>query len=201
MPSQFVDPEVSITKFHRELAEYRQNADEYRRRGWILVEAEFPRIFVILAAPKLNPPAVVMGVDFDYSNYDAAPPSVTLVKPFTREPYKSKELPNPLNRALPPQQIQMPGMPEDQKMQVNAVQAYMQSYGADEIPFLCVQGVREYHNHPAHSGDVWELHRASGAGRFVRLLEIIYRYGVEPIISYGVQLIPQVGLSYGTPPS
>ena len=54
---------------------------------------------------------------------------------------------------------------------------------------------------PAHSGDLWEFHRSSGAGRLVRLLEVIYRYGVEPISGFGVQLEPRVGFNFGPPPS
>lgn len=200
MPNQYVDPTVSRTKFERELVEYRQQREHYLRRGWLLLEAEFPRILVIFAAPNLNPAAVIMGVQFDYSNYDAEPPSVKLVKPFSGEPFKAKELPTTLNRSLPPKELEVPGIP-NQKMQINPVQPYVQSYGPDEIPFLCIQGVREYHNHPAHSGDAWELHRVSGAGRLVRLLEVIYRYGIEPVTGYNVQLVPQIGLNYGAPPS
>lgn len=77
----------------------------------------------------------------------------------------------------------------------------MQADGPNEVPFLCLAGVREYHEHPAHSGDVWELHRTEGAGRLVRLLEIVSKYGVEPIVSLQVQLIPKItGFSFGTPP-
>ena len=76
----------------------------------------------------------------------------------------------------------------------------LQAYGPEEIPFLCLAGVREYHEHPAHSGDIWELHRASGAGRLVRLLEIIHRYGIEPITGMSVQLVPQFSVNYGPPP-
>jgi hypothetical protein len=201
MSVQYADPSVSRCKFGREIAEYHAVSREYRRRGWFLVEAEFPRVLVVLAAAKLKPAVVVMGVAFDYTNYDVEPPSVSIVDPFTGEPYKFKELPSPLNRALPAREISIPGMPAEQKMMVGSVQPYMQAYGPDEIPFLCLAGVREYHNHPAHSGDLWELHRTSGAGRLVRLLEIIYRFGVEPITGFGVQLVPQVGLNYGQPPS
>jgi len=28
-------------------------------------------------------------------------------------------------------------------------------------PFLCVRGIREYHEHPQHSGDEWLLYRES----------------------------------------
>ena len=85
-------------------------------------------------------------------------------------------------------------------MKLQSVQPYMQAYGPEEIPFLCIAGVREYHDHPAHSGDIWELNRQEGAGRLVRLLEIIHRYGIEPIAGFGVQLVPQVGINYGPPP-
>ena len=201
MSVQYADPTVSRCKFDRELVEYRSLGEEYRRRGWFLVHSEFPKALVVLSAPKLKPAAVILGVAFDYTNYDAAPPSVRIVNPFTGEPFKFKELPNPLNRALPAQEISLPGMPAEQKMMVGSVQPYMQAYGPDDIPFLCLAGVREYHEHPAHSGDLWDLHRASGAGRLVRLIDIIYRYGVEPITGFGVQLVPQVGLNYGPAPS
>jgi|ERR1051326_3723564 hypothetical protein len=201
MPAQYTDPAVSRKRFDREISEYHSFGDQYRRQGWFLIEAHFPRVFVVLATSKLNPAAVVMGVKFDYTNYDAAPPSVQIVNPFTGVPYKYKELPSHLNRALPDQEIPLPGiMPEGPKMVIGAAQPYMQAYG-DEIPFLCLAGVREYHEHPAHSGDVWELHRTTGAGRLVRILEIIYRYGIDPITGFGVQLVPQVGLNYGPPPS
>jgi len=89
---------------------------------------------------------------------------------------------------LPPGIVPPGGSPP----RVITQQALMQSYGPDDIPFLCVAGVREYHDHPAHSGDAWELHRASGAGRLIRLLEVIDTYGVQPISGYNVELVPRV---------
>jgi hypothetical protein len=197
---QATDPAVSLRKFEREIAEFRAMADEYRRRGWFLVEADYPRALVVFASPKLAPAALVVGALFDYTGYDAVPPSVKLVNPFSAEPYKSKELPTALNKRLPAQEVAIPGLPFENKMRLERMQAYMQSYGPEEIPFLCLAGVREYHEHPAHSGDVWELHRYSGAGRLVRILEIIARYGVEPIVGYGVQFVPQISFNFGQPP-
>lgn len=200
MSIQYVDPSVSRKKFEREIAEYRAFGDRYRARGWLLVDAEFPRAVVVLAAPNLNPAAVVMAVSFDYTNYDVVPPSVRLVNAFTGEPYKFRELPNPLHRALPQQEFAVPGMPAQAKMVLAPAQPLMQAHGPEEIPLLCLAGVREYHDHSAHTGDVWELHRVSGAGRLVRLLEVISRYGIEPITGFGVQLVPQIGINYGPPP-
>ena len=229
---QFADPAVSRRKFDREIAEFRSQADEYRRRGWLLAEAEFPHALVILVTAKTQPISILCGVWFDYSNYDAAPPSVRLVHPLTREPYKWSEVPTRLPRmpappgvaqALPPGVAQAlpPGvaqaLPPDvaqalaqgvaQALAQGAAQAQlvvpiplMQAYGDDDIPFLCVAGVREYHEHPAHSGDHWLSHRTSGAGRLVRLLEVISKYGLEIIHGFEVQMTPKIRFLIGVPP-
>jgi hypothetical protein len=85
--------------------------------------------------------------------------------------------------------LDIPGLPAGAAIpQLVQHQLLMQSYGDADAPFLCLAGVREYHNHPGHSGDAWELHRASGAGRLVRLIEIIDRYGTAPITGYNLQL-------------
>jgi hypothetical protein len=199
--AQYVEPAVSHARFGAELAEYEQMRCEYEARGWLLVQASFPTVFVVMASPKLTPPAIVTGVLFDYSNYDNEPPSVRLVNPLTRIPYKQRELPTTLNRSMPGQAVQLPGMPAGANLQMQVAQPLMQAHEPEDIPFLCIAGVREYHEHPAHTGDAWELHRASGAGRLVRLLEVIHHYGVEPIQDYAIQLVPQIGgFQAGQPP-
>lgn len=204
--AQVADPAVSLAKFEREVEEFRAFGDEYRRRGWLLLEATFPHVFVALAAPQIKPPPLVTGVLFDYSDYDLRPPSVRLVDPFTREPYKASELPTTLLRQIevdaPPMiGLQLPPGAVGAKMVQQ--QPLMQWFeGADELPFLCLAGVREYHDHPAHSGDRWELHRSAGAGRLVRLLEILDTYGVKPLNGYGINLVPQItGLTQAEVPS
>ena len=198
--TQFVDPAVSRKKFNREVAQFRSQADEYIRRGWYLAKAEFPHALVVLATAKTQPATVLCGISFDYSNYDAVPPSLRLVHPLTCEPYKHKELPTQLIRQLPqtdpPQVVQG----EAQIILVQPPQPLMMAHNADDIPFLCIAGVREYHDHPAHSGDHWELHRPSGAGSLTRLVQIVSKYGLETIVNLGVQLIPQVHFNFGVPP-
>jgi len=193
-PAQYVDQQVSRTKFDREIAEYRQLEGDYLRRGWLLVRAEFPNVLVVLAAPQLSPAAIVTGVAFDYTNYDMQPPSVRLVHPFTAEPYKAKDLPTVLKRSVEAGAPPIPGLqlPLGAQARFIAQQPLMQSYGPDDTPFLCLAGVREYHEHPGHSGDAWELHRRSGAGRLVRLLETISKYGVQPISEYQITLQPRI---------
>lgn len=197
MHPQFVDPEVSRAKFDREIEIFRDLEGEYRKRGWIVQRAEFPLVYVLMAATHLKPVAVILGVRVDYTNYDMEAPSVQLVDPFSWEPYKAKELPTTLNRQTPPQELVPAGAAPDAAPQIRMMvpQALMQAYEADDIPFLCLPGVREYHSHPAHSGDSWELHRPNNEGRLVRLLDIIHRYGVAPITQYNIALVPQITLT------
>ena len=198
--AQFAAPTVSRRKFDREIAEFRSAAEEYGRRGWFLARADFPYALVILATAKTQPVAILCGVWFDYTNYDAAPPSVRLVHPLTCAPYRYAELPSPLLRSLPANgppavlqgNVQVQLQPEPQRL--------MMAYGPDDIPFLCVAGVREYHEHPAHSGDQWELYRPSGGGRLIRLLEIVSKYGLDPVVGFNVQMVPHVGFQFGVPP-
>lgn len=178
--AQFVDPAVSRAKFDRMLANYRALEDQYRRRGWLLLDADFPRILVALTARQVEPPILAFGVAFDYTNYDAKPASVRLVNPFTGEPYRWKEIANTF-RSLPrgkSSPILLPGGAQFQPL--------MQAHDPDDIPFLCHPGVREYHEHPGHTGDAWELHRRSGRGTLVDLLEVIHRYGIETIAGFQV---------------
>lgn len=196
MTAQYVDPDVTRAKFERQLGDFRALRAGYEARGWFLVDAEYPEVFVVLGIRAIVPPAILCGVLFDYTNYDAVPPSVCLVEPFTRRPYLNRELPTQLLKALPPQSVAVGGG----ALQLQGAQPLMQAAAPDEIPFLCVAGTREYHEHPGHSGDVWQLHRATGAGALVRILELVHRYGVEPICGYGVNLVPQVVLQAGQPP-
>lgn len=191
---QFVDPRVSRRKFNREVAEFRSLSVSYQKRGWFLVNSKFPDVCVVFATRKTNPVMLMMGVSLNYTNYDARPPSVRLVHPITREPLKSSELPTNLPRlhassdlsCVPPKIVPQP---------------LMQAQDPEDIPFLCLPGIREYHDHPAHSGDHWDLHRTSGAGRLVRILEVIAKYGSESVESIGVEMNPRIGYAFGIPPT
>ena len=188
---QYVDPSVSRTKFEREIDDYRALESDYRASGWFLVKAEWPVVVVVLASNQTKPPAIVAAVQFDYSNYDAEPPSVRFIDPFSGRLLPFNELPTRLPRGVPGQEMPMPvlGGP---KVQVMMAQDLVQAHSPEDIPFLCVPGVKEYHDHPGHSGDPWEVHRSAGEGRLVRLLGVISKYGLEPIKGFNVNLVPQV---------
>ena len=199
-----VDPAISRIKFERELAQYRAIEDEHLRRGWWVLSAEFPQLFIVFASPRLKPPAVIFGAILDFTNYDFWPPSVTLVNPFTREPYRQKELPTFMKRRtlrpIPPAVAAIAQSQGQEVPQLESDDPLLQWYSPDDVPFLCVPGVREYHNHPGHSGDSWLLHRGTGTGTLFFVLDVLYRYGVQPIDGYNIQMIPRIGFNESVVP-
>ena len=194
---QYVDPAVSRSKFDREIADYRSFEADYQARGWFLVRAHWPVAIVVLASNKTKPPTIVTAVQFDYKNYDAAPPSVRLVDPFSGRCLLSKEIPTRLPRRIHGPEI---SMPDGTKVRPISAMELMQAHSPEELPFLCVAGVKEYHDHPGHSGDPWEIHRSDGEGRLVRLLGVISKYGLEPVNNLHVNLAPQVTFAVSDPP-
>ena len=196
---QYVDPTVSRAKFESEITDYLSLEADYRARGWFLGKADWPRAVVVLASSKTSPPTIVTAVQFDYTNYDVEPPSVRLVDPFSGRLLLNKELPIRLPRMIPGPEMStpVPGLP---KLQLNTAQDLMQAHSPEDLPFLCIAGVKEYHDHPGHSGDSWELHRSAGEGRLVRLLEVISKYGIETVTGFNVNLVPQVTFAVSEPP-
>lgn len=194
--AQVVDPAVSREKFAREVTEFRRNGELHRRRGWWLLEAEFPTVLVAMCAPQVRPAAVVCGVLLEFTNYDLFPPSVRLVDPFTREPYRARELPTALVRRRTTQ-IQIPNGPMLENAELVPL---MQADDPESVPFLCIPGVREYHEHPAHTGDLWLAHRGQGEGTLFAILNTVHQYGIQPIADYGIGL-RVVGFRTGEPPA
>jgi len=184
---QYVFASVSQRKFDREIERYRALEDVYRRRGWFLVEATFPTVVVMFAAVRATPPVVVCAVRIDFTNYDLVPPSVTFIHPFTGEPL-------PMNK-LGFQMLRVDGPAGASPQTVTALAQQgkfraplLQAHDPNDIPFLCLPGIREYHNHPAHTGDSWLLHRRSGEGSLHFILEQIWASGVNPIKGQNFQI-------------
>lgn len=229
-----VHPQVARAKYDREIAPLARDAARYRSLGVFLLAAERPTVLVGFAAPKLKPAPFIFAMQVDYTDYDLQAPSVRFVDPFTSVPYKASELPTKMLRTVGSPSVAEipvpPGLPGPLAaaappggnvagaggaaspalsfagFTITQQQPLLQDYGPDEIPFLCLPGVREYHEHPGHSGDPWELHRLTGAGShggagsLVRLVEVVRTYAVAPVAGWTVSLAPQVALGYGEPP-
>lgn len=194
---QLVDPNISRLKFNREVAACRAIEADYRRRGWWILSAEFPNVVVAFVAPQLRPAAVIFGARINFENYDLWAPSVRLVDPFTGVPLRHREVPPTLYMTR--RTVGVVNIPGVGQMEQLIDGPLLQAHGPDELPFFCIPGVREYHEHPAHTGDDWLLHRGQGEGTLHFLMEKLARYGLEPIQRYqlglhiaGVALNPEV---------
>lgn len=192
---QFVDEAVSRRKFEREVARYRDSEEVYRRRGWFLLEADFPTVLVLFAALKVNPRALVCAARLDFTNYDLVPPSVTFVDPATGAALPMKSLGFRMLRATGLADASPETVTALAQQQRLTFQELLQAHEPDDIPFLCLPGIREYHDHPAHTGDSWLLHRRSGEGSLHFILEQIWASGVNPIQapSYHIQQMSFTG--------
>lgn len=167
---QTIDIEVSRRKFRRELDTFLSVATIQRQRGIFLLNAEFPDIILSFAATKLQPAPIVFAVRINFENYDLEAPSVHFVNPFSWE-----------NLPLAP-------VPLYRKVQGNQVTQLVQR---DEqgLPFICIPGVREYHHHPAHTGDHWLLYKGkNGVGTLGFIIDKLYEYGISAIHSYQLNL-------------
>jgi len=219
-------PDVARVKFDREVANLAAQGEAFRRRGAFLLQVDYPRVVVVFAPPKLKPAPMIFAMMADYTDYDLQPPSIQFVDPFTYEPLTAAQLPTKMMRSIPhpPGQLNVPDLPAgavvaqgNAQLEVAANglgpmgfpwlsvpvvehQALLQDYGPDTIPFLCIAGVREYHQHPGHSGDPWELHRLTGAGSLVRLVGIVLAYAVEPVAGWAINMVPQLAIGYSPEP-
>ena len=182
----YVEPTVVRAKVDREVRSYVDHHDDYRNRGIWLLEYSFPTLHFAFVAKNHKPyPLVLFGVAIDFENYDIQAPSIKFVDPLTRRPLKNGEIRAPFLRAA-----------ADGQSQSRLIQGWTPE---DDRPFICLQGVREYHNNPGHSGDPWLLHRAEGVGRLAHLLDTLARYGSEPVVSltYQIQVVPTADLAIG----
>ena len=178
---QLVDPTVSRTKFERETAALLGQRWDLQRRGWFIMDATFPKVFVIFAKPDMPATPVVFGVEINFTDYDLEPPSVVLVNPFTREPYTFQDL-SAKGVAL-----------WHLKPGENTLGNFLQAETPDAIPFVCFPGTREYHRHPAHTGDSWLLHRGRGEGTLYFLLDKLFEHGIAPLSGFEMRLQIQIG--------
>ena len=200
-----LNPAVARVKFDREVSQFRDGVGHFRQKGVFLLQADYPTVLTLFAAPQITPPGLVMAVLFDYTDFDLKPPSVRFVNPFTGIAYTKELLPTWMPRAVEvpiPEGFPLPVTPQAGDAGPRPVMVTTQpliQVHEGGVPFLCVPGVREFHEHPGHTGQPWELERTTGAGGLVRLVEMIHKYAIEPIGGWSVNLMPQVGFGVSEP--
>lgn len=167
---QYVDIEVTRKKVDQELKEFKDFETEYRRRGVFCSEIDEFTFRFLFSIPHIKPAPIAFAVEIDYTNWDFEPPSLKFIDPFTKTILKSNEV----------------GIPFLQwNIESNAPQPLLVG---NEIPFLCIPGIKEYHNHPHHSGDSWMRHRTRGEGKLSDIIEKLIKHSVSLIVGYSVNV-------------
>src|SRR5258706_4459040 len=110
-----------------------------------------------------------------------------MVHPIALEKVKTRQLPHDFRT-----RVQRVMVPPGQIMEIPD-QWLAVSFDENNPPFICLQGVREYHKHPAHNGDSWWLHRKGGKGTLSYIVEQLARFGIDGIRGVQIQLTPTIG--------
>lgn len=199
---QIVDPAISRSKFDEQVGRFRELEAVQRSRGILMLEATFPRVLLAFAAPgPMRPTPIVFAVELNFTNYDLEPPSLKFVDPFSGVPLRIDQLGVQFIRQGPPVEMATPQGIQMMMPQPYPLVRYMQPNG---LPFLCLPGVREYHSHPAHSGDSWLRHRQSGEGTLGFLIDQLHKYGISPLKGYMLNLnigMDTIGMQAGPFPA
>ena len=167
-----VDPAVTRLKYDREVARLQGQRGELEKRGiFLLGSTIFPYIDLVyvprrrlgavipvtqqgglflpaVARKTIEVPSLAASAfkaHFDLSSYDLDAPALEFRDPWTDEPLQY----NTMFRALQ--------FDQHRKGQV----VLLDDHPLTHKPFLCLRGIREYHEHPQHSGDEWLLYRES----------------------------------------
>lgn len=154
-----VSRHISRTKLDRELSQWDAVRDSYRRRGYWILDRRDLTIDVAFVAPVplIRPIPVLLAVArFDFTNYDVWAPSIQFVDAAGSGPAV------PL---YPPVELDAAGQ----------LHQLLLDHPTLNRQFVCFAGVREYHEHPQHSGDLWLLHRQEGHGRLAVICERLWR--------------------------
>jgi hypothetical protein len=179
---QVIDPLVSRGKFDQALEQFRGTERMQRARGIFLVQAFFPDMEFLFSIPRLKPLTVLFSVKINFDNYDLEPLSIRFTDPLTGENLPVATV--PMLRKI--EHLDRP--PEFQPL----VQK-----DATGLPFICMPGTREYHVHPAHTGDAWLRHRSiAGEGTLGFILDKLYEYGIVPVTAFqGAFQAPMLAVS------
>lgn len=185
------DPGVTQRKFDAEVAKFRALEKHFREYGIWMLKCEYPQILLAFATARSPQIFVPFGALINFEDYDARPLQVTLVHPCSERALK-------FNEVLP--QVMQLGMAQVRGhfLRVRQDASQMHGFSVDQVlqgyefdpeasPFLCIAGVRAYHDHPAHNGDSWWLHRGLGHGSLHQIINMLWSYGTKNVIQPHLQ--------------
>lgn len=175
---QYMEPEVSLIKFKEEIGHFHKISNYWREKGVFLIHEDCPIVEFLFTTPKIQPSAVAFAVRIDFTNYDIEPPSLKFICPFTKKILDRNEVKLGF--------IQINKQPANVSLEIqnqNQLQDLLQSH-QNKTPFFCIPGIKEYHDHPAHTGDSWFLYRKKGEGSLGFILDQLYNHSIPFIKGY-----------------
>lgn len=185
-----VDPAISRAKLERELAEWDAKSDLHREQGRIILRRRDLEVDVAFACPfALAPGQVPLGlialaIRLRFDDYDLRPPSLGFINAFTGKPEA------PSIEAL-----------EDKRDGSGHITILPLDPRTGER-FFCAPGVREFHEFPQHTGELWPVYRGCGAGRLETICERVWSATVRIIrgwqltqVMAGAPLRPSVNVA------
>ncbi len=93
----------------------------------------------------------------------------------------------PINFYQIPQLPQLAGLQQGiQQIQIQPTPILM--HGLNDKAFLCIPGIREYHNHPAHTDNPWLNHRTRGEGKLSFILDQLFNHCIPYISGFNMQV-------------
>jgi hypothetical protein len=148
-----------------------------RQRGILLFDAEFPFMKLAFYAYRIKPFILAFAIKLDFTNYDLEAPSVEFIDFLTEKNITRPELSVQFLRQqiIQPPDQQLAGVINTPPLDL------IQFHSPGLVPFICMPGIREYHEHPAHSNDPWLSHRGKGEGTLGFIIDQLHKYGTEPL--------------------
>jgi hypothetical protein len=129
---------------------------------------------------------MLFGVNVDFTNYDAVPLSVRVVNPWTGAALRKGAVAPGLPRfVLPPRDLFTALRKQAYVLNGDLLQSELPPH---DVPFVCTPGIREYHWHPAHSGDSWWLYRGSGRGSLDDIKEVFLTLAVGSVADFSIDV-------------
>jgi hypothetical protein len=186
-----LDPRVARQKYDEELARLADQRLTLEARGiFLLGSSAYPRIELFCAprhSLRVAVPASQTGgglvlpqntflmaevpslaarsfkARFDLTDYDLRAPSLEFRDPWTDDVLQYQTM----FRALEFEQAR------------KAHVVLLDDHPSTQKPFLCLRGIREYHEHPQHSGDDWLIYR--GTMNLFSIVMSLWRVSIDLI--------------------
>jgi hypothetical protein len=131
-----------------------------------------PNSFQVVEIPSLA--ARGIKARFDLSDYDLLAPSLEFLDPWTDQPLPFETM----FRAIEFEPVR------------GAHIVLLPDHPIRHRPFLCLRGIREYHEHPQHSGDDWFLYRDTLS--LFSIIMSVWRVAVD-IVRAQLLIVPAQG--------